>query len=214
MATGALQGVSIDLAQELGRRLGVPVDLVSVDSAGKSVEVVSSGQADIGFFAVDPVRGKGVSFSAPYVVIEGAYLVRAESPITDNGQVDRAGVTITVGKGSAYDLFLTREIKQAKLERAPTSPKVVDEFLARKLDVAAGVRQQLEADARRLPGLRVLPGRFMVIEQAMGVPANRDAAAQRTVQRFVEDVKRSGFVENALRKHGIDGAAVAPPARR
>ncbi|MDR0226641.1 MAG: ABC transporter substrate-binding protein [Burkholderiaceae bacterium] len=212
-ATGALQGVSIDLAQELGRRLGVPVDLVAVDSAGKSVEVVSSGQADVGFFAVDPVRGKGVSFTAPYVVIEGAYLVRADSPVTDNSQVDRAGVSIVVGKGSAYDLFLTREIKQARLERAPTSPKVVDEFMARKLDVAAGVRQQLEADAKRLPGLRVLPGRFMVIEQAMGVPANRDPVARRTVQGFVEDMKRSGFVEDALRRHAVKGAAVAPLAQ-
>lgn len=208
-ATGALKGVSVDLAQELGRQLGVPVELKAVDAAGKSVEVVRAGMADVGFFAIDPVRGEGVAFTAAYVVIEGAYLVRADSPITANAQVDRPGTTVAVGKGSAYDLFLTREIKQATLVRAPTSPQVVDEFLARKLDVAAGVRQQLEADAQRVPGVRLLPGRFMVIEQAMGVPAGRPPLAQTTLHAFVERMKASGFVAAALKRHGIEGAAVA-----
>ena len=211
-ATGALKGVSVDLAQELGRQLGVPVELKAVDAAGKSVEVVRSGGADVGFFAIDPVRGEGVAFTAAYVVIEGAYLVRADSPLTANAQVDRPGTTVAVGKGSAYDLFLTREIKQATLVRAPTSPQVVDEFLSRKLDVAAGVRQQLEADAKRVPGVRVLPGRFMVIEQAMGVPAGRPPLARTTLHAFVERMKASGFVAAALKRHGIEGTAVADPA--
>ena len=211
-ATGALKGVSVDLAQELGRQLGVPVELKAVDAAGKSVEVVRGGGADVGFFAIDPVRGEGVAFTAAYVVIEGAYLVRADSPLTANAQVDRPGTTVAVGKGSAYDLFLTREIKQATLVRAPTSPQVVDEFLSRKLDVAAGVRQQLEADAQRVPGVRLLPGRFMVIEQAMGVPASRPPLARTTLHAFVERMKASGFVAAALKRHGIEGAAVADPA--
>lgn len=205
-------GVSVDLARSLAARLSVPLELVVVDAAAKSVEVVKSGQGDIGFFAVDPLRSDGIRFSAPYLQIEGAYLVKRESPITDNAQVDRAGIRVMVGRGSAYDLFLSRELKAAQLLRAPTSPAVVDAFLAQGADVAAGVKQQLEADAARLPGLRLLPGRFMVIEQAMGVQANRGEAAQQFLRRFVEEAKAGGFVAESLKRHGIQGATVAPPA--
>jgi polar amino acid transport system substrate-binding protein len=211
-ASGELAGVSIDLARELGRRLAVPVDLMAVDAAGRSVEVVKAGNADIGFFAIDPLRGEGVAFTAAYVVIEGAYMVRADSPLTANEQVDRAGLTVAVGKGSAYDLYLTRTIKNATLVRTPTSGAVVDEFMARRLDVAAGVRQQLDFDARRFPGVRLLPGRFMVIEQAMGVPTGRPALAVESLRRYVEYMKSSGFVARSLERHKIEGALVAPAA--
>lgn len=203
-------GVSIDLAREFGQWLGVDLELVVFDAAGKSVEAVTAEQADIGFFAIDPLRGAGISFTAPYVLIEGAYLVREDSPIKDNAEVDRQGITVTVGKGSAYDLYLTRELKSAQIVRAPTSPLVVDTFLAQGLAVAAGVRQQLEADARRLPGLRMLPGRFMVIQQAMGLPRGRGEAAAAALRCFVEEMKAQGFVDTALRRHGIEGASVAP----
>jgi polar amino acid transport system substrate-binding protein len=146
------------------------------------------------------------------VLIEGAYLVRQASPLTTNAEVDRPGTRIMVGRGSAYDLFLGRELKSAQLMHAPTSPKVVDEFLAANADVAAGVKQQLEADAARLPGLRLLPGRFMVIEQAMGLPASRPEIAAKHLAGFVEAAKRSGFVAEALQRHAIQGAVVAPPA--
>ncbi|CAN5346452.1 ABC transporter substrate-binding protein [soil metagenome] len=208
--SGALSGVSVDLAQELGRRLDVPVDLLAVDSAGRSVEVVTGGAADIGFFAVDPVRGQGVTFTAPYVVIEGAYLVKTASPLRSNDEVDRDGVSVAVGKGSAYDLYLTREIKRARLVRVPTSPQVVDDFMAQGLDVAAGVRQQLEADAKRVGGVRLLPGRFMVIEQAMGLPNTRSEVATTYLRAFVEDMKSSGFVARSLDRNGVAGALVAP----
>lgn len=211
-ATGEAEGVSVDLARALAAELGVPVELKVFDAAAKSVVAVTAGEADIGFFAIDPKRGEGVRFSAAYVQIEGAYLVRNASPLTDNAQVDRAGTTVMVGKGSAYDLYLSRELKAATILRAPTSPAVVDTFLAEKADVAAGVKQQLQADAARLPGLRLLPGRFMVIEQAMGVQANRGEAAQQFLRGFVERMKAGGFVAQALQRHQIQGAIVAPPA--
>jgi len=209
-AAGEPAGVSIDLAREFARRLGAELELVVFDTAGKSVEAVTAEQADIGFFAVDPVRGAGIAFTAPYVLIEGAYLVKQDSPLQANEEVDRAGQRVAVGKGSAYDLYLTRELAQAEIVRAPSSPAVVDTFLAQGLEVAAGVRQQLEADARRLGGLRLLPGRFMVIRQAMGLPKGRDAQAAAFLAAFVEDVKASGFVAQALARHGIQGASVAP----
>ena len=210
--SGAPRGVSVDLARELGRRLGVPVELVTFTSAGKVVEAVKDAQVDIAFVAIDPVRGADMLQTPPYVIIEGAYLVRSDSPIKNNAEVDRAGNRVVVGNGSAYDLYLTRELKAATLVKAPTSPLVTDQFLAQKLEVAAGVRQQLQADAQRLPGLRLLDGRFMVIQQAMGLPKGREAGA-RYLTAFVEEMKASGFVTAALARHGIEGAAVAPAAR-
>lgn len=211
-ATGERRGVSVDLARELGRRLGVPVELVTYPSAGKVVEAVTAAQVDVAFVAIDPVRGAGMIQTPPYVVIEGAYLVRSDSPIRRNAEVDRAGNRVVVGNGSAYDLFLTRELKAAKLVKAPTSPTVTDMFLAQKMEVAAGVKQQLQADAARLPGLRLLDGRFMVIQQAMGLPKGRDAGG-RYVTAFIEEMKSSGFVADALARHKIEGAAVAPAAK-
>lgn len=211
-ATQQVSGVSVDLATQLAARLGVPVELVVVDAAARSVETVRGGQADIGFFAVDPARSQGIRFSAPYVQIEGAYLVRNASPLTDNAQVDRAGTRIMVGRGSAYDLYLSHELKAATLLRTPTSPQVVNEFLAQGADAAAGVKQQLQADAARIGGLRLLPGRFMVIEQAMGVQGGRGEAVERELAAFVEQAKAGGFVAQALQRHGIQGATVAPRA--
>ena len=209
-ADGQPRGVSVDLARALAERLGVGVELTTVEAAARSVEAVTAGRADVGFFAIDPLRGQGIRFSAPYVLIEGAYLVRQASPLRSNDEVDRPGRRIMVGRGSAYDLYLSRELKSAQLLRSPTSPAVVDAFLAENADVAAGVRQQLEADAARLGGVRLLPGRFMVIEQAMGVPADRGAAAERALRSFVEEAKASGLVARSLERHGIQGAIVAP----
>lgn len=209
-AGGEPTGVSVDLARGFAERLGVPIELVVFDSAGKSVDAVTNEQADIGFFAIDPLRGAGISFTAPYVLIEGAYLVRQDSPLQDNAEVDRAGRRIVVGKGSAYDLYLSRELKHAEIVRAPTSPTVVSTFIEQGVEVAAGVRQQLEADIRDLPGMRLLPGRFMVIQQAMGVPKGRGEAAARALHAYVEEMKASGFVSDALRRHRIEGATVAP----
>jgi len=212
-ASGAPRGVSVDLAREAARRLNLPIELVLFNSAGNVVEAVKARQVDLAFVAIDPVRGADMEYTAPYVIIEGAYLVRNDSPLQRNDQVDRAGTRIVVGKGSAYDLFLTRELKSATLVRAATSPEVTNVFLAQNLDVAAGVKQQLEADAKRVGGVRLLPGRFMVIEQAMAVPKGR-SAAQTWLSEFIEEMKASGYVAAALQRHGIQGAAVAPPRGR
>ena len=214
---GDPQGVSVDLAREAGRRLGLPIEWVELPAAGQAVEAVRAGQVNLAFVAIDPVRGADLDYTAPYVIIEGAYLVRADSPLTRNDEVDHPGTRVVVGRGSAYDLYLTRALQQARLVRAPTSPAVVDQFLAEGQEVAAGVRQQLQADMARFaatgaPALRLLPDRFMVIEQAMAVPKGR-LAAQAWLSAFIEEMKASGFVADSLRRHGIEGAAVAPPAR-
>lgn len=208
-ATGEPRGVSVDLSRELARRLDVPVTFVIYEAAGKVVADLKSGTWDVACLAVDPARADEISFTAPYMMIEGAYLVTEASPIRRNEDVDRQGVSVVVGEGSAYDLFLSRNLKSATIVRAPTSPAVTDLFMAQKLDVAAGIRQQLEADARRIPGLRLLEGRFMVIHQAMGIPQGRTAGAE-YLQKFIEEMKSSGFVSRRLEQHGIEGARVAP----
>jgi polar amino acid transport system substrate-binding protein len=211
-SSGEARGVSVDLSRELARRLGVPLELVTYNAAGKVVEALKTGAWDVAYVAVDPVRANEISYSAAYVVIEGAYLVREDSPIRSNAEVDRAGVRVAAATGSAYDLYLSRELKQARIVRAPTSPAVTDLFVAQRLEVAAGVKQQLEADAKRIPGLRLLDGRFMLINQAMGTPKGREAGVA-YLREFIEEMKASGFVARALARHRIEGAAVAPPAK-
>jgi polar amino acid transport system substrate-binding protein len=209
-ASGEAKGVSVDLAREFARRLGVGLELVVFDTAGQSVDAVSNEQADIGFFAIDPKRGEHIRFTPPYVLIEGCYLVRADSPLRANEEVDRAGQRVVVGRGSAYDLFLSRELKNAQVVHAPSSPAVVQHFVDTGAEVAAGVKQQLEMDAQRLGGMRLLPGRFMVIRQAMGCPRGRGEDAAAALSAFIEEMKASGFVAQALARHGIEGASVAP----
>ena len=208
-ATGEARGVSVDLARELGRHLGVPVELVTFEAAGKVTDALKSGVWDVAFLAIDPVRAAEISYSPPYVVVEGAYLVPRDSLIRSNEDVDRAGVRIAVSTGSAYDLYLSRALKAATLVRTPISGEVTDMFITRKLEARAGVKQQLEADAMRVPGLRLLEGRFMVINQAMGTPRGREAGV-RYLHDFIEGMKASGFVASSLARNHVDGATVAP----
>ena len=208
-ANGEPAGVSVDLAREFARRLGVQLELVVFEKAAASVEAVRTEQADIGFFAIDPLRSEGMQFTAPYVLIEGSYLVPASSAMARNEDVDRTGTRIAVGAGSAYDLFLTREIRQAEIVRVQGAKGVMDSLSAGQVEVAAGIRQVLEAEAARTPGLRLLPGRFMVIQQAMGTPSSRGAEAGAALAAFVEDMKASGFVAEALARHRVQGATVA-----
>ncbi|MEO5738783.1 MAG: transporter substrate-binding domain-containing protein, partial [Variovorax sp.] len=202
-ASGEPVGVSIDLARALAERLGLPIELVVFDKAAQSVDAVKNGAADIGFFAIDPARSEGLRFSAPYVLIEGSYLVPQGSALEHNDEVDRAGTRVAVGSGSAYDLFLTRELKQATIERVANAPAVLAALQAGQVEVAAGIRKLLEDWAERHAALRLLPGRFMVIQQAMGLPADRGAGAAAVLADFVEAMKASRFVADSLQRHGI-----------
>ncbi len=208
--TGRAKGVSVDLATALGLRPGLSIELLPFNTAQRSVEAVTREQADIGFFAIDPVRGAAIHFTPPYLLIEGCYLVRESSHFQSNDEVDAQGHRIAVGKGSAYDLYHSQELKRATIVHAPSSAAVVDIFSEQRLDVAAGVKQQLEADARHVGCVRLLPGRFVVIRQAMGRPKARGRDAAEFLSAFVEDMKAAGFVAEALKRHNIGGASIAP----
>jgi polar amino acid transport system substrate-binding protein len=209
-ATGEFHGVTIDLAREMGRQLNLPVTFTPFNAAGKVFEAVPSNTLDVMFLAIDPVRAAEILFTGPYVIIEGTYLVRAESQLRQIEEFDRDGVKIAVGKGAAYDLFLTRTLRHATLVRSDTSEEAIDLFVAHDLDATAGVRQPLLAYAAANPGFRVIEGRFTAIEQAVGTPKGRPRA-RAWLHGFVEELKRTGFVAAALERHQQHGASVAPP---
>jgi polar amino acid transport system substrate-binding protein len=207
-ASGAPCGISVDLARELARRLGVAIELVPYDAAGKVVEALKSKAWDVCFLAIDPLRAAEISFTAAYAVIEGVYMVADGSSVRSNADVDRPGMRVGVILGSAYDLYLSREVKQATLVRAASAAAVMDLWVTGKLDAVAGVKPQLEADAKRIGGLQLLPERFMSINQAMGTPRGRDAGA-RYLTEFIAEMKTSGFIAKAFASNNITGAVQA-----
>lgn len=202
-------GVTVDLAREVGSRLDLPVELLCFDAARKSLEALTQGRADICFLAVEPAREAEVAFTAPYVVIEGVFAVRKDSPAVTPGDVDRPGVRIGVKQGSAYDLFLSRTLRHATVVRGEEG---VDVFLDEGLDVAAGIRQPMTAFVTTHPDLRLVHERFMQIQQAVGTTRTRRAETVEFLREVVEELKASGFVSDSLRRSGQADATVAPLA--
>jgi polar amino acid transport system substrate-binding protein len=205
----APRGITVDLSRELARRLSVPVEFTSFDGAGKAFEAFKAGGLDIIFLAIEPVRANEIAFTEPYVLIEGVYMVRKDSPVKSNDEIDRPGMRIGVNLNSAYDLFLTRTLKSATLVRGDDGIAL---FAKDGLDAAAGVKQPMAIYANSNPEVRLLDGRFMEIRQAMGVAKGREAGAA-YLRAFVEEMKASGFVVDALKRSNQPDAVVAPPAR-
>jgi polar amino acid transport system substrate-binding protein len=210
-ASAGVSGITVDLARELGRRLGVPVDLTVYDTAGKVTEAAKTGAWDIGFIAIEPVRAALIGFTAPYVIIEGTYMVPVDSPLKAIADVDRDGIRIAVARGSAYDLYLTRTLQHASLVHYPSPPLALQSFMPDKLEAAAGVKQQLVQFAKATPAVRVMDGHFQEIREAMGTPLGRDAGLK-FLHSFVEEMKASGFVKQALDHAQQPDAVIAPPA--
>ena len=208
-STGELKGVSVALAKELARRFDLPLEMVPYNAAGKVVEALSRNEWDVAFLAVDPKRAADIYFTKPYVIIEGSFLVPVDSPYQRNDEMDQEGIRIAVGKNAAYDLFLSRTFKNAELVRAATSPEAVDLFLEQKLEAAAGIRKYLVDCAESTPGLRVIDGRFMVIEQAMCVPVERKTAGC-FLDLFIDEMITGGFIRKKLDENGQADVTVAP----
>jgi len=209
-STGEPRGVSVDLAREVAKRAGIPLEIVPYPAAGRVTADATNNRWDLAFVARDPDRAQDIEFTAPYVIIEGGYLVPENSPFQKIEDVDREGVRIAVSKGSAYDLFLSRNyLKHATLTLGPTPQLSIDQFANEHLEAAAGVKSPLIDYARTHPGYRVLPGHFMIIEQAMALPRGRPQAA-RYLRGFIDEMKASGFVQQSLDKSGQKEAVVAP----
>ncbi|WP_220451186.1 transporter substrate-binding domain-containing protein [Nocardioides dongkuii] len=202
-------GVTVDIARELGSRLGIPVELICFDAARDSFEAMAAGRADICFLAVDPAREETVAFTAPYALIEGVFAVPDDSPLTSAADVDRPGVRVGVKKGSAYDLFLTRTLAHAEVVRGSEGTAT---FAEQQLEVAAGIRQPVVDFVATHPGTRLLEPCFMEIQQAVGTTRTRSPQAVGFLHTFVEDLKVTGFIAEALVRSGRHDATVAPPA--
>lgn len=209
--SGAPRGVVVELAQELSRRVGVPVEFIGYDSPGKMADAAKTGAWDIAFLGAEPARATSIAFTAAYLEIDATYLVPAGSPLRRIADVDRDGVRIAVANKSAYELFLSRTVERAQLMRVDGVPASFDLFVAENLEALAGLRPRLVTEAEKLPGSRVLEGRFTAIQQAIGTPKGRDAGAQ-FLREFVEDVKAAGLVAKAIERHGVRGVSVAPKA--
>ncbi len=199
-------GITPELARELARRLGVPVALSCFDAAGKAFDSMKAGKVDIVFLAIEPVRAAEIEFTAPYVIIEGVYMVPKDSPLKTPADVDQPGIRIGVNKASAYDLFLSRSLKNATLVRGEEGAAL---FIKEKLEAAGGVKQALQQFAKGRNDVRLLPERFMEIRQAMGTAKGRLAGAA-YLRGFIEELKANGFVADALRRSNQPDAAVAP----
>ncbi len=205
---GAPAGVAVDIARELGARLSVPVDLACFDAARLSLAALARGDADICFVAIEPARAAEVAFTAPYVVIEGVFVVPEDSGITTVADVDRAQVRIGANQGSAYDLFLSRTLREATLVRGRDGLALLRE---QGLEAGAGIRQAVSDFVARDPRFRIIDERFMQIRQAVGTTRSRAAGTVAFLAAAIEDLKSSGFVRDALQRSGQDGALVAPP---
>jgi len=209
---GAPKGIAPDLAAELAKRIGVPIEYVSFDGAGKTADAIRDAQVDAGFIASEAERAAVIEFSSAYLELPATYLVPAGSPIRSIAEVDKPGVRIAISNRSAYDLYLTRTLKSAQLVRAEGIPASVKLFVDQKLDALAGLKPGLMADAAKLPGSRLLDGQFTAVQQSIGVPKKR-AAGAKYLREFVEEAKRSGLVAQLVEKHGVKGVNVAPPAQ-
>src|SRR5438445_5525863 len=206
-AGGEYSGIAVDLGRELGRRLGVPVELVPFETAGKLADAVKAGAWDVAFLANEPVRANEIAFSSAYLEIEAGYLVPAGSPIRTVADVDREGVRIAVSAKSAYDLYLARNLQRAKLFRAPTIDASYELFVNDKLDALAGLKPRLAADAEKLPGSRVLEGRFSAVQQSIGTPPGRPAGAKYPPE-YTHDAKATVLLAKDINRHPVPCASV------
>jgi len=208
-ATGESRGVAVDLAREVGQRLGMPFEIVAHDTVAALVDAAKTGAWDIAFLGSDPAREAVMSFTAAYLEIEATYLVPSASSLRAVADVDREGVRVAAPARANYELFLSRNLHRAQLVRAASADEAFDLLVTGKADALAGLKQALIGYADKLPGSRMLDGRFMAVQQSIGVPKGRDAGLQ-YLRGFVEEAKSSGLVARAIERTGARGVSVAP----
>jgi polar amino acid transport system substrate-binding protein len=208
---GDPEGVSPDMAREVAKRLGVPVKYVPFKTPGELADAAAKGIWDIGLIGAEPQRADTITFTAAYAEIEATYLVPAGSPLKTIADIDAAGVRIAVTGRSAYGLWLDRNIKHAELIRTETIDSAYEQFVRDKLDALAGLKPRLLSDVEKLPGARIIDGRFTSVQQAIGTPRKNTASAG-FLRDFVEEAKASGLVARFIQRHKVRGLSVAPPA--
>jgi len=204
-------GVAPDMAKEIAASLGVPVTYVPFKSPGELADQAGKNIWDIGLIGAEPQRAAVMTFSAAYVEIEATYMVPPGSPLAKIADVDKKGVRIAVSARSAYGLWLENNIKHATLMPIAGLDAAFNKFADEKLDVLAGLRPGLLKDIEKMPGARILDGKFSAVQQAVGTAKANKAGAD-YLAAFVEEAKRSGLVAKFIERHNVKGLSVAPLA--
>ena len=210
-ATGDSRGPAIDLARELGKRLGVPVEIVAYTAVGTMVDGAKAGAWDIAFLGSDPARAGEIDFTAAYLELEATYLVPAGSRLTTIADVDQDGVRVAAPARANYELYLSRNLKRANLVRADNADAAFQLLVEGRVEALAGLSQALVSLSQKLPGSRMIDGRFMAVPQSVGTPKGRDAGYA-YLRAFVEEAKASGMIARSIQNTGYRGVSVAPPA--
>lgn len=200
LADGQPGGITPEIAGRIAAELGAKPQFVTYPAAGKVVDDAQNDIWDIAFLAIDPAREETLRFTQPYITIQGTVLVKAQSPWQSVAEMDKEGVVINVGKGAAYDLHLTRQLRFATLNRMASSQAAIDAFISGEGDMAAGIRQPLERAAAGHPGFRVLADSFVQINQAICVPRSRDGSYQRLVALLTQ-WQQDGSVQRMIDRH-------------
>lgn len=209
-ASGGLRGVSVDLMNELGNRLGVPVRQVVYATPGDVADDAGSGKWDVSILAIEQARARTMHFSPPMTEIVARYMVARDSPLRSVAEVDAAAIRIAVAEKSGYDLYLTRTLRSASLVRGKGAQGAFEVFAANGADAMAGLEPALGEYLEKMPGSRLVPGRFMTVNHGIAIPRERAAGAE-YVKSFVDEMVASGFVALSIERHGIRGLAPAKP---
>jgi|SRR5579871_3417041 len=213
--TGEISGPVTDITRELAQRLGVPYKIIPSENPKAVIDSLKAHTADLGFLAFDATRATEVDFSTPYSLAHNTYLVPIASPIHSIADIDRKGIRVLAPKGDSGELFLTRTLKSAELKSVPgaTVEDAQKMFTASEIDAFATNRQRLIEAAARLPNVRVLPDNFYDVEQSLAL-AKGDAARVDYINRFIDDLRASGFLKATLDRAKLSGVDVAPPRTR
>jgi len=207
--SGKPEGVAVQVARDLAARLGVPVTFVTFPSPAALADAAKDRLWDVAFLADDPARQALIAFSPAYVTIEATYIVLTDSRYRTADQVDSAGTRIAVPKGSAYDLYLSRSLREATLLQVESTPIALEKLRAGQAEAVAGLRAMLADRAAGEPAYRIVDGAFTSARQSIGTLRGNEAAAT-YVTAFVNEMKRSGRIASILIDQRARGLAVAP----
>lgn len=209
-ATGAIRGVSADLARELGRRIGVPVEIKPVANPQAVIGAVSGGTADIGFVAYEPSRAGTVEFSQTYMLVQQTFLVRDGASIRSIADIDRGGQKIAGTRNDSITLYMKRKLKQATLVEIENDPAEIKRMLtAKEIDAFGANRQRLTTLMKDAPGTRVLAGTLFGVPQTIIAPKGKSEVLA-AINRFIDDVRASGLLRRAIAASGVVGIEPAP----
>jgi polar amino acid transport system substrate-binding protein len=208
--TGDIRGVSADLARDLGKRHNMPVSLIPSANPAAVIAAVTKGEADIGFVAFAPERVGTVEFSQVYMLVQQSFIVPDNSRIKSVKDVDAAGLRIAGSAGDSVTLYMKRKLKQATLIETENTPADVKRrFAAGEIDAFGASRQRLTNMLKDTPGYRILPDSLFGVTQTIIVPKDK-AEVLDTVNRFIDDTRKSGLLQAAIDKSGVAGLSAGP----